>query len=556
LHRGPGEQEDEQEEARAEHSRRLLGRLGGAGREDGLPKRAQVLDRSGDIAGVDIRALLVAVSDLPRRLVRRLELRVLRSHRLVAHLDAEKLFDLVARFDERIGRILGESLLELRPASLPFVQVEPWVSHTHALLMRGAATRQTRAVDSAAVKVLLVGSGGREHALAWKLAQAPGLESLHAAPGNPGIARLGDCHPVRAEDGESLLGLARSLGIDLVVIGPEAPLVAGVADLLRRNGVAVFGPGRAAARIEGSKSFAKSVLAAAAVPTAETLAVARPPCVVKVDGLAAGKGVFVCETVEQLDEGLRAAANFPGPIVIEELLVGEEVSVFALADGRAVVPLAPAQDFKRIGEGDTGPNTGGMGSFSPVPGMGAGEVAELVEQIHKPVVEELARRGAPFVGVLFAGLMVTPEGPKVLEFNCRFGDPETQSILPRLEGDFLGALAAAAGGDLEGVELTASDDAAVTVVLAGAHYPESSDSGSVIEGIEDAEAAGALVFHAGTALHGDRLVTNGGRILGVTGTGATIGEARDRAYAGCELISFAGARYRTDIALTASGKHG
>ena len=392
------------------------------------------------------------------------------------------------------------------------------------------------------MKVLLVGSGGREHALAWKLAQAPGLESLHAAPGNPGIARLGDCHPVRAEDGESLLGLARSLDIDLVVIGPEAPLVAGVADLLRRNGVAVFGPGRAAARIEGSKSFAKAVLAAAGVPTAETLAVARPPCVVKVDGLAAGKGVFVCETVEQLDEGLRAAAGFPGPIVIEELLVGEEVSVFALADGRGVVPLAPAQDFKRIGDGDTGPNTGGMGSFSPVPGMGADEVAELVEQIHKPVVEELARRGAPFVGVLFAGLMLTADGPKVLEFNCRFGDPETQSILPRLEGDFLGALAAAAGGDLEGVELTASDDAAVTVVLAGGHYPESSDSGSAIEGIEDAEAAGALVFHAGTALYGDRLVTNGGRILGVTGTGATIGEARDRAYAGCERITFAGAR--------------
>ena len=286
-----------------------------------------------------------------------------------------------------------------------------------------------------------------------------------------GSRALGACHPVRAEDGESLLGLARSLDIDLVVIGPEAPLVAGIADLLRRNGVAVFGPGRAAARIEGSKSFAKAVLAAADVPTAETLAVARPPCVVKVDGLAAGKGVFVCETVEQLDEGLRAAAVFPGPIVIEELLVGEEVSVFALADGRGVVPLAPAQDFKRIGDGDTGPNTGGMGSFSPVPGMGADEVAELVEQIHKPVVEELARRGAPFVGVLFAGLMLTPDGPKVLEFNCRFGDPETQSILPRLEGDFLGALAAAAGGDLDGVELTASDEAAVTVVIAGAPLP-------------------------------------------------------------------------------------
>ena len=405
------------------------------------------------------------------------------------------------------------------------------------------------------MKVLLVGSGGREHALAWKLAQAPGLAALHAAPGNPGIARLGDCHPVRAEDGEALLGLARSLDVDLAVVGPEAPLVAGVADELRRNGVAVFGPGRSAARIEGSKSFAKELMAAAGVPTAESLAVARAPCVVKVDGLAAGKGVFVCETAEQLDEGLRAASAFPGPIVIEELLAGEEVSIFALADGRGVVPLVTAaQDFKRIGDGDTGPNTGGMGTYSPVPGMGADEVAELVEQVHLPVVEELSRRGSPFIGVLFAGLMLTESGPKVLEFNCRFGDPETQSILPRLEGDLLGALAAAAGGELAGVELAASEDAAVTVVIAAGDYPERGDTGSEIAGIEDAEADGALVFHAGTALRGDRLVTNGGRILGVTGTGATIGEARDRAYAGCERITFAGARYRTDIALSASGR--
>ena len=402
------------------------------------------------------------------------------------------------------------------------------------------------------MKVLLVGSGGREHALAWKLAQAPGLSALHAAPGNPGIAQLGDCHPVRAEDGESLLGLARSLGVDLAVIGPEAPLVAGVADELRRNGVAVFGPGRAAARIEGSKSFAKDVMAAAGVPTPETLAVARPPCVVKVDGLAAGKGVFVCETAEELDEGLRAAAAFPGPIVIEERLAGEEVSVFALADGREVVPLAPAQDFKRVGDGDTGQNTGGMGSFSPVPAFGPNEIAELVDRVHRPVVSELARRGAPFVGVLFAGLMLTEDGPKVLEFNCRFGDPETQSIVPRLEGDFLGALAAAAGGDLAGVELAASDDAAVTVVLAGGGYPARADTGTTIEGIEAAEAAGALVFHAGTARHGERLVTNGGRILGVTGLGATIAAARERAYAGAEQITFTGARYRGDIALAAS----
>jgi phosphoribosylamine--glycine ligase len=406
------------------------------------------------------------------------------------------------------------------------------------------------------VKVLLVGSGGREHALAWKLARAPGLSALHAAPGNPGIAALGDCHPVRADDAEALLDLARNVNADLAVIGPEAPLVAGVADALRRNGIAVFGPGRAAARIEGSKTFAKQVLAAAGVPTAETLAVARPPCVVKVDGLAAGKGVFVCETAGQLDQALRAAAAFDGPLVIEELLAGEEISVFALSDGQRVVPVAAAQDFKRIGDGDEGPNTGGMGSFSPVPGFGPAEVGELVEQIHVPVIAELARLGAPFVGVLFAGLMLTESGPKVLEFNARFGDPETQSILPLLDGGLLAALAAAAGGDLAGVELALGDEAAVTVVLAAGGYPERSDSGTPIEGISDAEATGALVFHAGTALRGERLVTNGGRILGVTGVAPSVAEARERAYAGCGRIHFEGMVYRRDIALAATAPTG
>ena len=404
------------------------------------------------------------------------------------------------------------------------------------------------------MKVLLVGSGGREHALAWKLVQGSAMTGLHAAPGNPGIAALGDCHPVRADDAEALLGLARSLDIDLAVIGPEAPLVAGVADALRRNGIAVFGPGRAAARIEGSKTFAKQVMAAAGVPTAETLAVARPPCVVKVDGLAAGKGVFVCETAGQLDEALRSASAYDGPLVIEQLLEGEEISVFALSDGQRVVPLAAAQDFKRIGDGDVGPNTGGMGTFSPVHGYGADEVAELAERVHAPVVEELARRGAPFVGVLFAGLMLTASGPKVLEFNARFGDPETQSILPRLDGDLLPALAAAAGGDLEGVEVTSTDDAAVTVVLACDGYPARSDAGTPIEGIEAAEAAGALVFHAGTAKHGNRIVTNGGRILAVTGVGPTLADARERAYAGCEQIHFDGMQYRRDIAAAAAGR--
>lgn len=402
------------------------------------------------------------------------------------------------------------------------------------------------------MKVLLVGSGGREHALAWKLASRPNVE-LHAAPGNPGVAALGDCHPVRAEDGEALLGLARSLAADLVVVGPEAPLVAGVADELRHAGIAVFGPGREAARIEGSKAFAKDVMRAAGVPTAEALAVARPPCVVKADGLAAGKGVFVCRTAAELDEGLRAAAAFPGPLVIEELLQGEELSLFALTDGMRVLPLGAARDYSRVGDADTGPNTGGMGCYSPVPEIDDELIADWVEQIHRPVVEELNRRGCPFVGCLYAGLMLTEAGPKVLEFNARFGDPETQSIMPRLHGDLADALAAVAGGDLAGVELAASAAAAVTIVMAAPDYPARPDHGTVIEGVEAAEELGALVFHAGTARHGDRLVTNGGRILNVTGTGESIAEARELAYAACARISFAGARYRTDIALAAAG---
>jgi phosphoribosylamine--glycine ligase len=399
------------------------------------------------------------------------------------------------------------------------------------------------------VKVLLVGSGGREHALAWKLRSSPALSELHAAPGNPGIAACGACHPVRAEDGEGLLELARSLDADLVVVGPEAPLVAGVGDELRHAGIAVFGPGREAARIEGSKSFAKDVMRAAGVPTAATMSVARPPCVVKVDGLAAGKGVFVCRTQAELDAALPEAAAFGGALVIEELLEGEEVSVFALSDGHAVVALPPAQDFKRAFDDDEGPNTGGMGSYAPAHGV---DLDSVIEQVHRPVVGELARRGSPFVGVLFAGLMLTESGPKVLELNARFGDPETQSLLPLLEGDLLGALAAAAAGELRGADLGLVPSAAVTVVLAAGAYPAQGDSGSPIEGVAAAEETGALVFHAGTALRGSRLVTNGGRILNVTATGETLDAARASAYAATNLISFAGMRFRRDIAREAS----
>jgi phosphoribosylamine--glycine ligase len=401
------------------------------------------------------------------------------------------------------------------------------------------------------VKVLLVGSGGREHALAWKLNQAPGLSELHAAPGNPGIATLGRCHPVHPEDGEGLLALASSLGVDLVVVGPEAPLVAGVADELRHAGVPVFGPSARAARIEGSKTFAKDVMQTAGVATAETLSIARPPCVIKADGLAAGKGVFVCRNQDELDAALSAANAFGESLVIEELLEGEELSVFALCDGARALALPVAQDFKRANDGDTGPNTGGMGSYSPVPGFRAAEIEEVLDTVHRPVLDELAARGAPFVGALFAGLMLTDDGPKVLEFNCRFGDPETQSLLPLLEGDLLGALSAAAAGDLSRVDLTVADGAAVTVVVAAGAYPEQGDVGSPIEGIAAAEDAGALVFHAGTARQGTQVVTNGGRILNVTATGGTVAEARGRAYAACELISFNDMRYRKDIAAVA-----
>jgi phosphoribosylamine--glycine ligase len=395
------------------------------------------------------------------------------------------------------------------------------------------------------MKVLLLGSGGREHALAWRLTQSPALEELHAAPGNPGIAKLGACHPIRAEDAEAVLELARAVDADLVVVGPEAPLVAGVADELRHGGVAVFGPSAAAARIEGSKSFAKEVMRAAGVATAATMPVARPPCVLKADGLAAGKGVHVCRTEDELETALHAIASLGGPIVVEELLEGEEVSVFALTDGARTIALPVAQDFKRAGDGDTGPNTGGMGAYAPVEQIDA---EEIVESVHRPVLDELARRGSPFVGVLYAGLMLTDEGPRVLEFNCRFGDPETQAVVPLLDEDLLGVLAAAAQGDLRERDVHASDQAAVTVVLAAAGYPEQGDVGSPIEGIEGAERDGALVFHAGTAMRDGRLVTNGGRILSVTATGDTVPDAREAAYAAVERIDFTGARYRRDVA--------
>ena len=394
------------------------------------------------------------------------------------------------------------------------------------------------------MRVLVVGSGGREHALAWALSRGGSVEELHAAPGNPGIAALATCHPVRADDHAALASLAHELRADLVVVGPEAPLVAGLADHLRHRGIAVFGPSAAAARIEGSKAFAKEVMDAAGVPSARTLSVARPPCVVKADGLAAGKGVWVCRTQDELDAALRAAEALGQPFHVEELLEGPELSLFAVASGEAAVALPPARDYKRIGDGDTGPNTGGMGSFSPLPDVTDAEAPAIAEAIHVPVLRELARRGTPFHGLLYAGLMRTDDGLRVIEFNCRFGDPETQCLLPRLDGDLLPLLL----GDLSAVP-EVSARATVNVVLASRDYPaRSDDRGTPISGVEEAASDEALVFHAGTALHDGRLVTNGGRVLNVVGLGETVAAARTAAYEAASRIDFAGMQLRTDIA--------
>ena len=397
------------------------------------------------------------------------------------------------------------------------------------------------------MNVLIVGSGGREHALAWKLAQSADLGELHAAPGNPGVARQATCHPVRAEDAESLLGLCRQCGIELVVIGPEAPLVSGVADDLRHGGVTVFGPSGAAAMIEGSKSFAKDVMKSAGVPMARELAEPVAPCVIKADGLAAGKGVFVCRTDAEVGAAWPRVQALGDRVVVEELLEGEELSLFALCDGATAVALPAAQDAKRLRDGDEGPNTGGMGAYAPVPFLSARDREELVEAVHGPVLEELAKRGSPFVGLLYAGMMLTEEGPRTLEFNCRFGDPETQAILPLLEGDLLDALAGAAGGDLAGASVDVADGAAATVVLAAPGYPDAPEVGGALSGLEEAEAAGGLVFHAGTALRDGALLSAGGRVLNVTAVGPSLTDAREQAYAALDHIRLDGAQFRTDI---------
>ena len=408
------------------------------------------------------------------------------------------------------------------------------------------------------MRTLVIGTGGREHALARALSLDPAVTEVHAAPGNPGTAAVATLHDVDPMSGPAVAELAAGLGVDLVVVGPEAPLVAGVADAVREAGIACFGPSREAAELEGSKAFAKDVMAAAGVPTAAARVCVTPeekeaaldelgaPYVVKDDGLAAGKGVVVTEDRQAaLDHALACDR-----VVVEEFLDGPEVSLFAITDGTTVYPLRPAQDFKRIGDGDAGPNTGGMGAYTPLAWAPDGLVDEVLRDVLQPTVDELARRGTPFAGLLYAGLALTSRGIRVVEFNARFGDPETQPLLALLDSPLAALLHAAATGGLADVEPPRwKDGAAVAVVMASAGYPESSSKGDVITGVASADSLPDVhVIHAGTALAGDDLVTAGGRVLAVVATGSSVADARAAAYGGVAAIAFDGAQHRTDIA--------
>ena len=409
------------------------------------------------------------------------------------------------------------------------------------------------------MQVLVIGAGGREHALALALSRDPNVTAVHAAPGNPGMAAVSTLHDVDPVDGKAVAALAGELGVDLVVVGPEAPLVAGVADAVRAAGISCFGPSADAARLEGSKAFAKEVMAAADVPTAMARVCASaeeaahaldafgPPYVVKDDGLAAGKGVVV---TEDRDEALAHAAACER-VVIEEYLDGPEVSLFAITDGTAVVPLLPAQDFKRALDGDAGPNTGGMGAYTPLPWAPAGLVEEVTARVLQPTVDEMARRGTPFTGLLYAGLALTKRGVRVVEFNARFGDPETQPLLALLTSPLGVVLKAAADGRLSDVgPLTWSDGAAVAVVVAAEGYPAGPRTGDTVHGLADVgRLDGVEVLHAGTRADGEgRVVTSGGRVLAVTAVGKDVADARAKAYDGVALLRIDGSHHRTDIA--------
>ncbi|MFF8511290.1 phosphoribosylamine--glycine ligase [Streptomyces sp. NPDC015492] len=414
------------------------------------------------------------------------------------------------------------------------------------------------------MKVLVIGGGAREHALCRSLSLDPDVTALHCAPGNAGIAEVAELHPVDQLDGEAVARLATELGAGLVVVGPEAPLVAGVADAVRAAGIPAFGPSREAAELEGSKAFAKDVMAGAGVPTARSYVCTTPeeidealdafgaPYVVKDDGLAAGKGVVVTDDLAQA----RAHALACDRVVIEEFLDGPEVSLFAITDGTTVLPLQPAQDFKRALDDDEGPNTGGMGAYSPLPWADPKLVEEVLGTVLQPTVDELRRRGTPFSGLLYAGLAITGRGVRVIEFNARFGDPETQVVLARLRTPLAGVLLNAANGTLDDqAPLNWSDEAAVTVVVASHNYPETPRTGDPIEGLDEVaekDAPHAYVLHAGTKRDGDAVVSAGGRVLSVTATGTDLAQARERAYAAVGRIRLDGSQHRTDIARKAS----
>ena len=410
------------------------------------------------------------------------------------------------------------------------------------------------------MNVLLIGSGGREHALAWKLAQSPGLDRLYAAPGNPGIAAHAELVELDAADHAAVVAFTRERAIGLVVIGPEAPLVDGLADTLRAAGVAVFGPSRAAAQLEGSKGFTKDLCARVGIPTAgfvraRSRAAAQAaldrlgaPVVVKADGLAAGKGVTVAATRAEAQAALDAIFAAGGEAVIEAFLTGEEVSLFVLTDGEALLPFGTAQDHKRVGEGDVGPNTGGMGAYSPAPVLTPDLEARALAEIVAPTVRAMREAGTPFSGMLYAGLMLTADGPQLIEYNVRFGDPECQALMARFAGDLLATLLAVAQGRLSALPPPAwSPDWALTVVIASAGYPGAPRNGWPVQGVATAAAAGATVFQAGTRAQGGALVASGGRVLAVTGTGTTLRAARDRAYAGVDALDVPGGFWRRDI---------
>ena len=417
------------------------------------------------------------------------------------------------------------------------------------------------------MKVLVVGSGGREHTLSWKLAQSPRVTELLAAPGNPGIARHARCLSIKDRDVEALREAALRERVDLTVVGPELPLSLGLADRFRERGLAVFGPSQAAARLESSKAFAKDLMARHGIPTARFRAFTEAgparawcrelgaPLVVKADGLAAGKGVMICRTLPEADTAVaqcldeRAFGAAGASVVIEEFMEGEEASFFAVTDGAAILPLASAQDHKTVFDGDQGPNTGGMGAYSPAPVMDAGMTERVMAEIVRPTVAAMAKEGVPFAGFLYVGLMITRDGPRVVEFNCRFGDPECQVVIPRLAGDLLPLLDAVARGAGIPASVSWTPDASVCVVMSSGGYPGPYETGRPITGLTEAEALpGVRVFHAGTALRDGALVTAGGRVLGVQALGGTVRAAVDAAYAAVARIRFEGAHFRRDIA--------